>query len=53
MDQNIQNIKRKTSTGAFDADTRNKYANLPLQPKRNAGTHPVTKENSDHVTSPP
>lgn len=53
MDSNQEYIRRKTSIGTFDSDSRIKNNKHVLPIKRHVATNPVTKENSDHNISPP
>ena len=54
MDSNQEYIRRKTSIGTFESDSRIKnYKNIVMPIKRNVATNPATKENSDHGKSPP
>jgi len=46
-------MNRKTSSGTFDGEKRNKNSNAPNPQRRNATTNPATHENSDHIVSPP
>lgn len=53
MDSNQENMRRKTSVGAFESDSRIKNYKIVEPIKRNIATNPVTKENSENNMSPP